>query len=65
MHPLALRPAHPAGPRYSPACILEAVVQLAHEHDALWMRRRRVLNTLLVVLFVFRLVFAPTARATA
>ena len=27
--------------------ILEAVVQLAHEHDALWMRRRRVLNTLL------------------
>ncbi len=39
--------------------ILEAVVQLAHEHDALWMRRRRVLNTLLVVLFVFRLVFAP------
>ena len=33
--------------------ILEAVVQLANEHDALWMRRRRVLNTLLVVLFVF------------
>ena len=42
--------------------ILEAVVQLAHEHDALWMRRRRVLNTLLVVLFVFRLVFAPNRQ---
>ena len=42
--------------------ILEAVVQLANAHDALWMRRRRVLNTLLVVLFVFRLVFAPNRQ---
>ena len=42
--------------------ILEAVVQVANEHDAVWMRRRRVLNTLLVVLFVFRLVFAPNRQ---
>ena len=33
--------------------------------DAEWVRRRRVLDTLLVVLFVFRLVFAPDRRGYA
>ena len=38
--------------------ILSEAVRLASEHDREW-TRRRVLHTLLVVLFVFRLVFAP------
>ena len=45
--------------------ILAAVVRVANEHDSAWVRRRRVLNTLLVVLFVFRLVFAPGRRGYA
>ena len=45
--------------------ILAAVVQVANEHDAAWMQRQRVLNTLLVVLFVFRLVFAPKRQGYA
>ena len=32
---------------------------LAAEYDRCWRKRRRVLDTLLVMLFVFRLVFAP------
>ena len=32
---------------------------IAAAHDRRWQKRRRVLNTLLVMLFVFRLVFAP------
>ena len=32
---------------------------IAAEHDRRWQKRSRVLNTLLVMLFVFRLVFAP------
>ena len=38
--------------------IVETLVGVAHRHDRLWQRRRRVLNTLVVVLFVFRLVFS-------
>ena len=34
------------------------LVGVANRHDRLWQRRRRVLNTLVVVLFVFRLVFS-------
>ena len=45
--------------------IMAAVVQVAHEHDAAWMQRQRVLSTLLVVLFVFRLVFAPNRQGYA
>ena len=36
--------------------IVETLMGVAHRHDRLW--RRRVLNTLVVVLFVFRLVFS-------
>ena len=38
--------------------IVETLVGVANRHDRLWQRRRRVLNTLVVVLFVFRLVFS-------
>ena len=39
--------------------ILAAVTAVAADHDRQWMRRQRAINTLLVVLFVFRLAFAP------
>ena len=45
--------------------ILAAVEQVARQHDTTWMRRQRVLNTLLVVLFVFRRVFAPDRQGYA
>ena len=38
--------------------IVETLVGVAHRHDRLWQRWRRVLSTLVVVLFVFRLVFS-------
>ena len=38
--------------------IVETLAGVANRHDRLWQRRRRVLNTLVVVLFVFRLVFS-------
>ena len=37
----------------------------AGEYDRQWQQRQRVLNTLLVVLFVFRLVFAPDRQGYA
>ena len=39
--------------------LIGALSALAAEQDRRWQRRSRVLNTLLVMLFVFRLVFAP------
>ena len=33
-------------------------MDVANRHDRIWQRRRRVLNTLMVVLFIFRLVFS-------
>ena len=39
--------------------LIGALSALAADHDRRWQLRRRVLNTLLVMLFVFRLVFAP------
>ena len=47
--------------------LVGAIEAAADAHDRQWRRRRRVLNTLLVVLFVFRLVCAkdaPGYRAT-
>ena len=38
---------------------------LAAEYDRRWRKRRRVLDTLLVMLFVFRLVFAPRRQGYA
>ena len=45
--------------------MIGTVVRVAGEHDREWLRRRRVLDTLLVVLFVFRLVFAPDRQGYA
>ena len=39
--------------------LIGALDAIAAEQDRRWQRRSRVLNTLLVMLFVFRLVFAP------
>ena len=39
--------------------LLGSLSAIAAAHDQLWQVRSRVLNTLLVMLFVFRLVFAP------
>ena len=39
--------------------LIGALSALAADYDRRWQKRRRVLNTLLVMLFVFRLVFAP------
>ena len=38
---------------------------MAHDHDRVWQRRRRVLNTLLIMLFVFRLVFSKDRQGYA
>ena len=45
--------------------IIGTVVRVAGEYDRQWQQRQRVLNTLLVVLFVFRLVFAPDRQGYA
>ena len=42
--------------------ILGTVTRVAREHDREWLRRQRLINTLLVVLFVYRLVFADDDR---
>ena len=41
------------------------VVRVTSEWDRAWMQRQRLLNTLLVVLFVFRLVLAPRNQGYA
>ena len=43
--------------------IIDTAVAVAHDHDRVWQRRRRVLNTLLIMLFIFRLCSRRTARA--
>ena len=45
--------------------VIGTVVRVANEHDRLWQQRRRVLNTLLVTLFVFRLVFSKDRQGYA
>ena len=45
--------------------IIGSVARVARAYDAEWIQRRRVLNTLLIVQFVFRLVFAPDRRGYA
>ncbi len=42
--------------------LLDAVVTVAHDFDRQWQRRQRSLNTLLVVLFLFRLVFSKNRQ---
>ena len=38
--------------------VIEVMVSVAESYDPVWQKRRRVLNTLLVMLFIFRLVFS-------
>ena len=47
------------------ARVLADVVRVTSEWDRAWMQRQRLLNTLLVVLFVFRLVLAPRNQGYA
>ena len=42
--------------------ILSTVTRVTREHDREWLRRQRLINTLLVVLFVYRLVFSHDHR---
>ena len=42
--------------------LVDAVGAVAHDFDRHWQRRRRSLNTLLVVLFVFRLVLSKNRQ---
>ena len=42
--------------------LIDAVVTVAHDFDRQWRKRRRSLNTLIVVLFVFRLVFSKNRQ---
>ena len=42
--------------------ILSTVTRVTREHDRQWLRRQRLINTLLVVLFVYRLVFGHDNR---
>ena len=52
--------AHALADRWSP--LIDAVVAVAHDFDRQWQQRQRALNTLLVVLFVFRLVFSKNRQ---
>ena len=45
--------------------IIDAAGELAAAHDREWMRRRRVLNSLIVMLFVFRLVLSRGTKGYA
>ncbi len=45
--------------------LIGTLTQLASDHDRTWVRRQRTLNTLLVVLFVYRIVFTPDSQGYA
>ncbi len=45
--------------------VLDTLTRIATDHDREWVRRPRKLNTLLVVLFVYRIVFQPDKRSYA
>lgn len=45
--------------------LIGTLTRLACAHDREWLRRQRTLNTLLVVLFVYRIVFTPDSRGYA
>ena len=42
--------------------LIDAVVAVAHDFDRSWQKRQRSLNTLLVVLFIFRLVLSKNRQ---
>ncbi len=45
--------------------LLDTLLRIANDYDREWVRRRRTLNTLLVVLLVVRIVFQPDNRGYA
>ena len=45
--------------------VIDAATGLANGHDLRWMRRRRILNSLIVMLFVFRLVLSRGGKGYA
>ncbi|MBL4869288.1 MAG: IS4 family transposase [Pseudomonadales bacterium] len=45
--------------------IIETVVTVANDFDLQWQKRKRVLNTLLIMLFIFRLVFSKNKQGYA
>lgn len=42
--------------------IIGTVIQVAHDFDQQWQKRQRVLNSLLIMLFIFRLVFSTNKQ---
>ena len=67
--PPAVKPRHPARPAALAsddpfvrlwANISATMVTVANAHDHVWQKRRRVLNTFIVMLFIFRLVFSSS-----
>ena len=45
--------------------IVELVIHIADEFDQTWQKRKRVLNTMLLILFIFRLVFSKNKQGYA
>lgn len=45
--------------------ILETLVTVTQQYDRVWQQRQRLLNTLLIVLFIFRLVFSKGQQGYA
>ena len=45
--------------------LVGTAVTVDHDHDRVWQRRRRGLNTLLIMLFIFRLVFSKGRQGYA
>jgi hypothetical protein len=41
------------------------VIHVAHDFDQQWQKRQRVLNSLLIMLFIFRLVFSTNKQGYA
>lgn len=62
----ALKPLLPSDPYVQLwTNIIATVTQVANDFDRQWQKRKRVLNTLLIMLFIFRLVFSNTRQGYA
>ena len=69
----AKRRCRPPSPSFTPddpfvqlwSGIIGTAVAVANDHDRVWQQRRRVLNSLLIMLFIFRLVFSKSRQGYA
>ena len=69
----AKRRCKPPSPSFTPddpfvqlwSGIIGTAVAVANDHDRVWQQRRRVLNSLLIMLFIFRLVFSKGRQGYA